>query len=141
MTPLEALQATLAAEHAAVYVYGLLGGRISRAAEPGLARDLASAYAVHRARRDQLLGLVGDLGVQPVAAEVAYEPATRARTADQCREAAVVLEEGCAATYATAVGSTAVAYRQWAIDALEDAAVRLLGFGGEPGPFPGLVEL
>ena len=30
MTPLEALQPTLAGEHAAVYVYGVLGGRVSQ---------------------------------------------------------------------------------------------------------------
>ena len=33
MTELEALQTTLAAEHAAVYVYGLLGSRTSQAGE------------------------------------------------------------------------------------------------------------
>ena len=36
MTPLDALQTTLAAEHAAVYVYGVLGARTSPAAEPSL---------------------------------------------------------------------------------------------------------
>jgi hypothetical protein len=39
------------------------------------------------------------------------------------------------------VGSTSRANRQWAIDALNDAAVRLLGFGGAPDPFPGVTEL
>ena len=36
MTELEALQTTLEAEHAAVYVYGLLGSRTSQSAEPEL---------------------------------------------------------------------------------------------------------
>ena len=52
MTPLQALQQTLAGEHAAVYVYGVLGGRVSSSEQPDLARRLSSAYAVHRGRRD-----------------------------------------------------------------------------------------
>jgi hypothetical protein len=43
--------------------------------------------------------------------------------------------------YADVVGSTAGASRLWAIDALEDAAVRALGFGGEPSVFPGIDDL
>ena len=35
-TEVDALQTTLAAEHAAVYVYGLLGSRTSQTAEPEL---------------------------------------------------------------------------------------------------------
>ena len=39
------------------------------------------------------------------------------------------------------VGSTSRWDRQWAIDALTDAAVRLLGFGGAAEDFPGAREL
>ena len=46
MTPLQALQRTLAGEHAAVYVYGVLGGRVSESAEPDLSSRLTSAYEV-----------------------------------------------------------------------------------------------
>ena len=73
MTPLDALQTTLAGEHAAVYVYGVLGARTSRSAEPQLFADVADAYATHRARRDQLMTMVRDAGGTPVAAEPAYE--------------------------------------------------------------------
>ena len=48
MTPLEALQQTLAGEHAAVYVYRALAGRVSTSADPDLATGLAAAYTVHR---------------------------------------------------------------------------------------------
>ena len=51
-TELDALQATLAAEHAAVYVYGLLGSRTSQSAEPELYVALRAAYEAHRERRD-----------------------------------------------------------------------------------------
>ncbi len=141
MTPVEALQATLAAEHAAVYVYGVLGGRVSASARPDLSGELRAAYSLHRGRRDQVVGMLRAEDEEPVASEVAYELPNAARTAAQCRRAAVQIELSCAETYAAAVGSTARANRQWAIDALEDASVRALAFGASPTPFPGLAEL
>ena len=41
MSTLEALQATLAAEHAALYLYGLYGGRTSQSTDPALFEALA----------------------------------------------------------------------------------------------------
>ncbi|QNN52201.1 ferritin-like domain-containing protein [Nocardioides mesophilus] len=141
MTPIQALQQALAGEHAAIYVYGVLGGRVSSTSEPVLADALRAAYATHRARRDQLLTIIRDRGEEPVAAEPSYEVPTPARTAEQCRVAARQIEDRCAESYAVAVGNTARADRQWAIDALEDAAVRGLGFGAGPDAFPGVPEL
>ena len=48
MTAVDALQTTLAGEHAAVYLYGALGGRTSQAAAPALYAALRDAYAAHR---------------------------------------------------------------------------------------------
>jgi hypothetical protein len=141
MKPLQALQTTLAGEHAAVYVYGVLGGRVSVSADPGLAALVASAYTTHRGRRDQLIAMVRAAGAEPVAAEVAYELPNPARTSGQLRTAAEDTERRCAAVYADMVGSTSRAQRQWAIDALSDSAVRALGFGAAPEPFPGVPEL
>lgn len=141
MTPLEALQTTLAGEHAAVYVYGVLGGRVSGSAEPALASDLRAAYDVHRARRDQLTAMVRAAEAEPVAAEVSYALPNAADTARRCRSAAAVTEQRCAEVYAAMVGSTAHANRQWAIDALADAAVRQLTFGADPVAWPGVPEL
>ena len=45
------------------------------------------------------------------------------------------------AIYADTVGSTSRGDRQWAIDALLDAAVRELSFGAAPERFPGVAEL
>lgn len=141
MTPLEALQATLAAEHAAVYVYGVAGGRVSESARPALAARVAEGYTTHRGRRDQLMAMVRAAGDDPVAAEAAYALPTPCRTAAQIAAAALVTEQRAAAVYADMVGSTSQANRQWAIDALVDAAVRELGFGGVPEAFPGVAEL
>ena len=48
MTPVEALQKTLAAEHAAVHLYGVLGGQASKSQQPTLFRQLDEAYDEHR---------------------------------------------------------------------------------------------
>ena len=141
MTPLQALQQTLAGEHAAVYVYGVLGGRVSSSEQPDLARRLSSAYTVHRGRRDQLTAMVRDAHGDPVAAQTSYEVPTPAVTAAQLGAAARVIEQRCASVYADTVGSTSLGNRQWAIDALLDAAVRELSFGAQPERFPGVAEL
>jgi hypothetical protein len=141
MTPLEALQQTLAGEHAAVYVYRALGGRVSSSGQPTLATGLATAYTTHRGRRDQLVAMVRAAGGDPVAADVSYELPNQSSTAAQVTAGALLTEQRCADVYAAMVGSTSRANRQWAIDALTDAAVRQLSFGGTPDEFPGVTEL
>jgi hypothetical protein len=141
MTPLAALQATLAGEHAAVYVFGVLGGRISTSAAPTTAAAISSAYAMHRARRDQLVPMILARGAEPVASEVAYQLTGPAMTTRQIVREARVTESRCAEIYAQTVAGTTGDERGWAVDALTDAAVRLLGFGGAPEAFPGLPEI
>lgn len=141
MTPQEALQKTLAGEHAAVYLYGVIGGRVSSSSAAELWQRVSDAYTLHRGRRDQLMAMVRATKADPVEAEVSYELPSAASTPAQLQRAALSVEQRCAAVYADMVGSTSGANRQWALDALEDSAVRLLGFGGEPEPFPGVGEL
>jgi Domain of unknown function (DUF4439) len=141
VSPLQALQETLAGEHAAVYVYGVLGARVSRSAQPALAARLVSAYTTHRARRDHLSGMVRAAGGRPVASEVSYRLPNAAGTVHELTAAALVVERRCATVYAAAVGSTAGPDRRWAVDALTDCAVRQLSFGGSPSSFPGAAEL
>jgi len=141
MKPIQAMQAALAGEHAAVYVYGVIGARVSPSSAPTLWNQVHTAYAAHRGRRDQLLTMVRAAAAQPVAAEVSYVLPNPARTATQLIGASLDLERRCCAVYADMVASTSGASRQWAIDALCEAAVRQLGFGGEPQVFPGIGEL
>jgi hypothetical protein len=135
------MQRALAGEHAAVYVYGVLGGRVSDSRSPALADQLAAAYAVHRGRRDQLTGLVRRAGADPVAADLSYQVPNAATTEAQLREAARTVEQRCAAVYADMVGSTSRADRAYAVRALTDTALRELTFGGRPTPYPGVPEL
>lgn len=139
MSEVEALQLALAAEHAAVHVYGALGGRTSRSATPALAESVSTAYDAHRARRDLLTAAVLDLDTEPVAAEPAYE-LPRLGSADQVARAALEVERACARTYAYLVASTVGEQRRSAIGALNEAAVRELVFRGTPEMFPGRDE-
>ncbi len=137
MTPLEAMQATLAGEHAAIYVYGVVGGRVSASADPGLATRVAHGYTTHRSRRDQLTTMVRDAGGRPVAAAVSYELENPARTTEQLTALVRDVETRCTDLYAQMVGNTSGANRQWAIEALTDAAVRAVGYAATPTAFPG----
>jgi hypothetical protein len=141
MRPVQALQVALAGEHAAVYVYGVLGGRVSTSADAALSRRLILGYTRHRSRRDELISRVRSADAVPVEAEVSYEVANPALTSSQLERAALQIELRCSALYADVVGSTSGADRRWAIDALTDCAVRQLGFGGSAAPFPGAAEL
>jgi hypothetical protein len=138
MSAVEALQTTLAAEHAAVWVFGTLGGRAAALRAPTLRTGLATAYDVHVARRDQLRTRIVNLGAVPVAAEPAYVVPGPLTTADELSARALSVESACLTTYAALVAATAGHDRAWAIDALTAGATAELGFGGAPQPLPGL---
>jgi hypothetical protein len=138
MSPLEGLQTALAAEHAALYVYGALGARTSASATPSLYAEISLSYDTHRARRDQLTVLVRDQGGEPVPAEAAYELPARLDTPAGVTAAALEVERRCEATYAWLVEQTAGRDRRFAVSALTNAAVRTLAFRGSPEIFPGM---
>ena len=137
----EALQTALAGEHAAVWVYGVLGGQTSRSATPALFREVESGYVAHRGRRDLLVRSLRDLDAEPVAAEVAYALPNPVATPRQVGLAALVTEQRCAATYADTVARTTARRRTFAIESLTESAVRQLGLRGSPETFPGADEL
>ncbi|MFG2455103.1 ferritin-like domain-containing protein [Streptomyces sp. NPDC048512] len=133
---LKALQAALAAEHAAVYGYGVVGGKIGEKRRS----DARAAYDAHRARRDALARAVKDLGGTPEAASAAYVlpfPVTDSPTAVRF---AAELEERVAAVYSDLVRATTGDQRRTAAGALREAAVRAVRWNGESVAFPGLAE-
>jgi hypothetical protein len=140
MSYVEALQATLATEHAAVYVFGALGAQTSQSAQPTLYADIGSAYADHRARRDQLVRMILDEGAEPQPAEPAYELPADLSTPDVVTSRALRVEKKCAATYAYLVANSPQEQRRWAVNALVMTAVRELAFLGTPEIFPGSDE-
>ncbi len=141
MTETGALQSTLETEHAALYVFGALIGRLAPTAPAGLGAALRSAYAEHRTRRDELTALVRAGGEEPVAAAPAYRLPTPLATAAQVRNAAVAAERTATEAYAALVASSTEESRSWAVSALTASAVRQLTLGGPPDAFPGAPEL
>ena len=139
-TPLDALQIALAGEHAALYVYGVLGAQTSGVGHAPAVRAVSEAYATHRARRDHLTGLVLEEGGTPVASEAAYELPGRLGSP--------VAVSGRRGSWSAGCGDLRLAggehggqdRRRWAIDALTDTAVRELTFRGSPEIFPGAHE-
>ena len=141
VSALDALQTTLAGEHAALYLYGVFGGRTSQATAATLSAALRQGYDVHRGQRDRLTRSVRDLGSEPVAAAVAYALPTTLATEVDVQRHALEIERRCAATYAALVAQSVGDLRRWAGVALAGAAVRQLGLGGDAQAFPGIDEL
>jgi hypothetical protein len=136
MSTLDALQAALAAEHAAVYGYGAVGGRVGddREAEAG------AAYAAHRARRDALARTVRDLGGKPAVAAAAYTLPFPVPDAAAAVRLAAVLEDRVAGVYSDLVRAAEGPLRREAAGALREAAVRAVRWRGSGVTFPGLAE-
>jgi hypothetical protein len=137
-SPLDALQRTLAAEHAAIFVLGALGGRASNLTAAPLRSALSAAYDAHVERRDQLRTMVTTAGGDPVAAEPAYRLPHPLTTADQIEAEALRIERACVTTYAALVAASAGPDRRWAVEALVATAVGETAFGGRAEPLPGL---
>ncbi|GAA1513193.1 ferritin-like domain-containing protein [Kribbella lupini] len=136
MTELEALQAAIAGEHAALYGVGVAGGKLS-GARFGAATTL---YERHRSRRDQLAQLVIESGETPAAAEPAYDlpqPVTNATTAIAL---VLGLERRLAAVYGDLVEAAEQdRTRTFAVQALIATSREQLAWGGKPTAFPGQV--
>src|SRR5262249_20357850 len=90
-----ALQAALAAEHAAVYGYGVAGAHLSGARQRAAAHD----WQIHQASRDALAAMITALGAQPVAAAAAYRLPFRVSTGRAAVMLAAFLEDRGAAAY------------------------------------------
>jgi hypothetical protein len=133
---LRALQAALGAEHAAVYGYGVVGGKV-QGDRRGEAR---AAYDAHRARRDALVRAVRDLDGKPVAAAAGYALPFPVQDSATAVRLAAELEERVAGVYSDLVRASAGDRRRTAAEALRDAAVRAVRWSGESVAFPGLAE-
>ncbi|MDK1475155.1 ferritin-like domain-containing protein [Streptomyces sp. 549] len=133
---LAAVQAALAAEHAAVYGYGVVGGRIGEERRA----EARQAWDAHRARRDKLQRVVRELDGTPEPAPAGYTLPFAVPDAESAALLAAELEDRVAAVYADLVRSTQGARRREAAGALREAAVRSARWHGRGVAFPGLAE-
>ncbi|WP_350276985.1 DUF4439 domain-containing protein [Kribbella sp. HUAS MG21] len=134
MNQLEALQAALAGEHAALYGVGVAGGKLNGAKF----RAAGELFEAHRANRDRLSALIAAAGETPVAAEPAYDLPRAVVNAATAAALVLVVEVRIAAVYGDLVeAAEQPAVRAFAIEALLAAAGNQLAWGGVPLAFPG----
>jgi hypothetical protein len=127
---------TLAGEHAAVYAYGVIGGRLDFGTAP--ARAATAAWEAHRLRAADLTALVEAAGEDPVAAEAGYRLPAPVDDVSDAEAVARLVEDRCAVLYASLAATTVGEVRAYAVDALLDAATRGLDWGAPTSPLPGV---
>ena len=141
MSTLDALQATLAEEHASLYTYGVLGARTSQSATPALFEALTLAFRRHRSRRDQLRSFVSEAGGAPVVAAAAYEVDGRLLRSPQVEAAALAIEVASVETLTALVAQSSGDVRAWALTEATWSGAWQLELGGAPQTWPGAPEL
>ncbi|NIK60410.1 ferritin-like domain-containing protein [Kribbella shirazensis] len=134
MNQVEALQAALAGEHAALYGVGVAGGKLSGTKF----RQATALFEAHRTNRDRLSALIVAAGKTPVAAEPAYDLPRAVVNSATAAALVLVIELRIAAVYGDLVeAAEQPAVRSFAIEALLAAAGNQLVWGGAPIAFPG----
>jgi hypothetical protein len=134
MREITALQAALAAQHATVYGYGVVGAVLR-----GDDRDYAgAALQSHLLVRDRLIALISTQQATPVAAQPAYRLPLPVTDHAAARQLAAHLEEGDAGSLWDLVAATPPGshVRSLAIGWLSDTAVRA-GHWGARQALPG----
>ncbi|XVQ88243.1 ferritin-like domain-containing protein [Microbispora siamensis] len=131
----DALGRALSAEHAAVYAYGVIGGKTSGA----LLRRATAGFDAHRARRDQLRTLITHRGGTPAEPGPTYRlPFEVRRPADAVR-LAVLVEQRVTTAYLELAADRDPALRRIAALAAQECATRAYGWQQKIGdPFPGM---
>lgn len=138
-----ALGEALAAAHAAVWGYGVVGAALG----PQASAAAAAAETAHRDLRDRVMALLVDREVEPVGAKGGYALPFPVLTEVDAAALAVVLEDGVAATWVRVLDQAAErTTRELAVGALGNAEVRAVSWRTAAGQspvtnaFPGLPE-
>ncbi|MDP9861186.1 MULTISPECIES: ferritin-like domain-containing protein [Streptosporangium] len=128
------LDTALAAEHAAVYAYGVIAARST-----GALRTVATdAFDAHRARRDRLRALIVARGGAPAEPAPSYRLPLTPSGAAQAVELAVTVERGVTGAYLELAASDDPALRKMAALAMQECAVRSYGLRPDIEAFPGM---
>jgi len=138
-----ALREALAAEHAAVWGYGVVGAALAVEARP----PATAAETTHRDVRDQVTALLEERAAEPVLAEGAYSLPFPVLSGVDAAALAVVLEDGVAAAWVRVLDQAAQReVRELAVGWLTAAETRAVAWRGAAGTapattaFPGLPE-
>ena len=127
-----ALNEALAASHAAIWGYGVVGAALGEGAAPA-----AAAEEAHRNLRDRVTALLVDREAEPVGAEGADALPFPVLSEVDAAALAVVLEDGVAATWVRVLDQAAErSTRELAVTALGDAEVRAVQWRAAAGQTP-----
>jgi hypothetical protein len=129
-----ALQAALAAEHAAVFGYGVAGAHLNGSRQAAAVRY----WTGHRQARDTLAAMITGLGATPVAARAFYRLPFAVRDAASAAALAAYLEEGLTRAYLGLVAVSDQQLRTFGALAMQDTARRAAFWRGGTEAFPGL---
>ena len=128
-----ALGEALAAEHAAVWGYGVVGAALDEDSREGA----IAAEAVHRDVRDQVMTLLGGRDAEQPGAEGAYALPFPVLSAVDAATLAVVLEDGVAAAWVRVLDQASErSTRELAVGVLGATEVRAVGWRGAAGQAP-----
>jgi hypothetical protein len=129
----EALQKALAAAHAAVWGYGIVGAALG----PEGRAPAAAAEAEHRDVRDSVTALLEERGADPVGAEGGYALPFPVVSAVDAAALGVVLEDGVAAAWVRVLDQAAErSTRSLAVEELSAAEVRAVAWRSAAGQTP-----
>lgn len=130
------MQAALAAEHAAIHGYGVVGAHLS-----GRRRERArDAWNAHRAARDRLRSMLRQAGATPAPAAPDYALPHPVSGRESAVRLATRLEERVAAAYAELVAASQARRRRYAAKEIRDCALRAAHWRNSSTPFPGLPD-
>ena len=128
-----ALREALAAEHAAVWGYGVVGAALEADAQP-LAQ---TAETAHRDVRDRVVALLSERRADPVRAEGAYGLPFPVLSPADASALAVVLEDGVSSAWVRVLDQAVErTTRELAMTALAATEVRAVGWRTAAGQTP-----
>jgi len=117
-----ALQAVMAAEHAALWAYGLVA-----AYDPAVSDTVAGMITSHQGVRDTAANLIVSGGATPVGPAPAYQTPQPVTDAKSALALALTIESDCAVAWRAVIGRTAdSSLRGTALSSLTDCAMRMV---------------
>ena len=128
-----ALGEALAAEHAAVWGYGVVGAALGVDAQPAA----AASETAHRDVRDQLVTLLADRDADAPGAKGGYALPFPVLSEVDAAALAVVLEDGASAAWVRVLDQAVDrSVREFAVGALSAAEIRAVGWRSTAGQTP-----
>jgi Domain of unknown function (DUF4439) len=134
VSAVQALQAALAAEDAAIFGYGVAGAHLSGNRKSAAEQD----WTGHNEARDTLTAMISALGATPAAGQAFYRLPFQVNDAASATKLAAYLEEGVTRAYLGMVAVNDQRLRTFGALAMQSSAERAAFWRGATEAFPGL---